>query len=496
MNDEKSQNVIKSITQIPGWAIDYISNGGSANEVAAYLASAWAMRAIKIRANSIPEAKLCLYDRNGKRIKDHPALDIFSSSDWDYSTLWRYTESGLLVHGAGYWEKERNRAGLVKKISYLNPSRVQPQINNSGIYQFNFNPINGGVVNFNPVDVIHFRGEYNPVDDIQTYSAMRWAIYSAVGELNADKYINAFWKNGATPTTIILDENPMPPAAEISRIRALWNSLFSGSENQHKTGFLFNGQKAQTIGSNMKDLALDVVRVEMHRTVSTAIGVPELLIAAVAATDITPVEMAYKIYYNQTIFPQWKMYASALTTQLIPEFPDLVLAGAYFEFDTSVVQALNSEEKLVSERQKIEAERIALLVEKRLLKPETAIVELGYKISDLPEEEEPKPVAPVVTGTAVQETEETKSAGNDLEKWQKKSLNSLKAGKSANVKFETDSITAVEVARIQSGLATAQTKEDVLAVFEKKSEPTELEKLINATLELSYAIRETDTRTE
>jgi HK97 family phage portal protein len=482
---------IKAIVNIPGWASDYLRNGVSGNEVAAYLAGTWAMRAIKIRANAISEARLCLYDRNGIKIEKHEALDVFNNSDWDAVSLMRYTESGLMVHGAGYWEKERNAFGKVKKLSYMNPRRVSPMLTGKGIETFLFSPINGGSVSLSPVDVVYFKGEYNPTDDLQGMSAMKWAIYSSIGEENADKYINAFWQNGATPATIIVDENPMPPDAEVKRQISIWERLFKGVNNQQKTAFVWGNKKIHTVGSTVKDLALDTVRTEMHRTISTAIGVPELLIAAVAATDITPVEMAYKIFYNQTVYPQWRYYESVLNKQLITEFPDLVVKGAYFEFDVSEVVALNSEEKLVAEKDKINAERLALLVEKGIIKKEVAAIELGYSANDIPEE--PKPALPaepqtLATGTATDSEyqEETKS---DLEKWQKKALNALKNGKSPAVKFESDVLPAVEVARIQSGLSNAQTREDVLAAFERKSEPTEVEKLVEATLQLVYEYR-------
>jgi hypothetical protein len=56
-------------------------------------------------------------------------------------------------------------------------------------------------------------------------------------------------------------------------------------------------------------------------------------------------------------------------------------------------------------------------------------------------------------------------AGGDAGKWQRKAIKALKAGKSANVPFETDEIGAALSGAIRMRLEQATTPEDVRQIF-------------------------------
>ena len=479
---DEETGAIKAITNVPGWTSELIYSGGNRNGVTAYEASAIAFRSIEIRAQSIPEAPLKLYTKEGEEVESHPVLDVLGNDgyDWNLSQALRDTESDYCVFGRGYWEKIRSNGRLIELFRF-NPSVTVPEITSEGITKFRFNPITGGKGReVGRQDVIYFKGAYNPKDDLQGIAPLRYALVAALGERNADIYLNSFFENSAVPATLIVSDSPMPNKSDLERQVELWNQIFKGVTNQHKTGFVFNGGKPVKLGTDAKDLALDVIRSELRRTISTALGVPELLITPSNSSDLTPVEMAYKIFYGQTVLPRWNYFAEVLNQQLLTEYPDLVLSGAYFAFDLSNVKALNEEESRT-------AERLALLVEKKIIKAEVAAVELGYKSDDVPEIEKLVEEIPV---EEVEEVEEVEPVEDEMKKWQRKSIKALKEGKSANVKFETNVISGLEQTRIRKGLEAVKTEAEIRAIFQP-SHIGEVD-LLEAIKELTIAIKSHD----
>lgn len=465
---------MKSVSSLPNWLISGF--GGPANAVSAYDASATLFRALEIRSQTVASGKLGLYAKDGTEIDDHEILDVVKNvnAEWNYSDLWRYTEAGCLVYGSGYWQKVR-AGGRVRELFYLNPSTVQPTITSAGIVDF----VQGGSVDgrvtgqrFERDDVIYFRGAYDPYSDLTGKAPLRWAFHAALGEANAEKYLNAFFTNGAVPAVVFSTEQPMGDP-EIEKAKTWWERLFAGAANAFKTGFLGRGLKPFTVGSSIKDMELAAVRTELRRTISIVSGVPELLFSATASADLTPVELAMKVLYYTTIVPRWNWYAEVLNAELLTEYDDLVSAGAYLAFDTSQIDVLQEDATA-------KTARLVSLVGARILKPEVVALELGYSEADVPE---PEPMVDPLTGLPAADKPpaelgrddeppaQRSVARVDLERWQRKALNALERGKSAAVSFASDSLSAAEHARITKALAACKTRGDVLAVF-AEPEPT------------------------
>jgi hypothetical protein len=222
------------------------------------------------------------------------------------------------------------------------------------------------------------------------------------------------------------------------------------------------------VGTSNKDLSLAEVRQEMHRTISTALGVPELLISPTNAADLTPVKMAEKIFYNTTVLPRWRWYEEVLNAELLVEYPDLVSSGAKLQFDTSDIGALQEDEDS-------KAARLGMLVEKKIIKPAVAAIELGYKEEDVPEEPEPEPEPePVMLQPMPPQFESEKQSEaqqmppdvvEEMRRWQRKATNALKSGKSADVEFVSALIPPGTMASIRDALKICQSTDEITRVF-------------------------------
>jgi hypothetical protein len=257
----------------------------------------------------------------------------------------------------------------------------------------------------------------------------------------------------------------------VERVTAFWNKTFKGTGNQHKVGIVGSGLKPVPLSSNIKDLAMETIRGEMHRTICVSLGVDELLLSSSGAADRTPVNAALYHLYTTTIIPRWKYYEEVLNAELVPEYQDLVDQGAYFLFDQKKVKPLQDD-------QNAWAASLALLVENGIIKAEVAAIELGYNLEDVPEAKAPAP-APVVIAPPKEPVIPAEDYNSDLmfmqveepaitkelDQWQRKVTRILKTGGDPTFEFETKVIDLVTRDRIQTELIYCRTEDDVKELF-------------------------------
>lgn len=485
---EKLLGGVKTLVSIPGWAQDMHESGNATKQVvAAYLASPWVQRAISIKGDAIASVPVVIELPSGEQITKHAALDVMRSvnEEWNYGDLWRYTEAGLNVWGSGYWEKRRVGKRLTE-LFYLNPSTVKVKTSPDGIGGFEQH-IGGALrAKWERNDIVYFRGMYDPRSELTGLSPLEVAVSSALADQHADKYLAAFFKNSAIPAVIFSTDSPMPEP-DVNRFLAWLKKLFGGAENAHKVGVLGNGLKPFNLSSTVRDLALSEVRAAIHQNISTAIGVPELLISPAGMADLTPVKVARQTLWELTILPRLSWYEEVLNSELLYEFSDLVEKGARFAFDTSAVSALQEDLDL-------KVDRLLKLLEANVLRPDVVAKALGYEDKDMPARvESAPPSAPAVQPVAQDEPEDDAEddemtsqkalAAQDYERWCGKAIKALAAGRSAAVKFASDYIPGSEHARISRGLLGARTAEDAREVFAGARAESDADRIIRAVAE-------------
>jgi len=453
---DNMRGALKALTTIPGWQWDALKDDSDESAVTAYLSSAWLMRAVQVRAEAVPVAPVILTDREGDRIDEHPLLDLLQqvNDEWNASDLWRYTESGLCLYGAGYWLILREGNGRPAQLRYLNPSNVEAVMDSRGISGFRI----GKTDTLARPDVVYFRGQYDPASDLTGLALAKWAARAAVSELNSEKYLSAFFKNNALPSFILSTDQQLPEP-EVNRITAWLNKTFRGPDKAHKLGVMWGGLKATTLGYPLSDLALKDVRDTIHQTISTALGVPELLISPTNASDLTPVQMAQRLLYENTIVPRWSWYAEVLNAELVTEYADLVTRGARISFDTSQVAALQ-------ESTDARVARLVSLVGARIIRADVAAAELGFQPEDVPDEPEPVDVSPADDAPMKSAPEEVihstpvPTGQDELRAYRVACIAALKAGAAWPVPPA-----GADAARIANGLRDCKTASDVRRVF-------------------------------
>ena len=445
----------KTIT-LPEWAVDYLKGDPGKSVPGKFMQSSWAYRCITIRANALASIEWEIQRPKGddyEVIEQGPLVDLLRevNPELNWPDLIRATEADMLIYGSAYWLKVRG-GSEVQHIMRLNPATMKVKSDKQGISNFE-QKIDGKVTPFEREDVVYFHS-YHPQDDFGGLSPTQIALAAIDAEINAEKYVGAFFENYAMPAVLLSTEQSVGEP-ELKRRQRLWERWFKKVEKQHSVAMVDKGLKATTIGYSLKELAMDAVRKEARRSICAVYGVPTTIAGAWEAANFATIKEERLELYQGTIFSEAAYFAGVLNAELVPEFD----AGLRFGWRYDKLDIMQEDE---GEK----AKRIALLVEKGVILPAVGAMALGYEESEagagparpfgVPEMPEEKSV----------ETKVVKSPLRvDLEKWARKAMKRVKEGKSAAVEFESEHVPLALGEAISESLEMAKTKEEVKAIF-------------------------------
>lgn len=475
----------------------------------AYASVVWAYRCIKLRADAIAAVPLVLLDRGGELIAEHPLLDLLrdvNPATMNLGDLLRATEAAYDIWGAAYWLKvpagsegrrgaadaahpsrtaptngRRANPNRIKWLVWLNPQTIEPiadpVLGITGYRQ----TVGAQTRTYAPDELIVFRN-FDPLDDLGGLSPLSVALNEVNAELNAARFVAAFFANDARPAGLLTTDQPLQDS-EMERARTWWQRLFQGAENKWKTGIVGGGLRWQTITFPPTDLALADLRAEDRRAICAAFGVPAGLAGAWEATTYATAREQKASFYEDTMIPQMEYLAEVLNWSLLPHYPDLTARGAKLAWDFDSITALR-------ESATDKAERLAKLFAAGVITRNEVRAGLGMTL--LPEDEDgfvgdltpdPSPTgrgedsrsggasledaealrkAPLRSGEA---QSASKALADDLDRWERFALRRVKAGRGLRA-FKSTAIPAELWWRIATALGRAKSVEDVKAVFD------------------------------
>ena len=428
---------IKTIVSVPGWADTFGQSTGKVTKTSdAYSYVPLLYRALQLRCGALSSVPLSLY--NGENVIDWPyAADL-------KSLIWK-TQAALLLSGAAYWVKLRNRV-KTQGVQWVNPTTMQVDYKNGQI-TFKQNATGGQKV-WGMDEMVYFR-EFNPVDDIQPGVS---AAAVALGDAQMMRYMNlfagTFFESGAMPLMVVSLETGSQD--DIKKAEGFFQRAATGVKNAFRVLGVRSGVSTQVITPPLKDLAMPELQATALHNISLAFGIPQTMLED-AANYATATEHRMS-FWQDTIRPAGEAIAAVITEQL---FGGKYLAK--FEFDTLDIF------------QEDEAQRSGSLLNliNAGLPTIVALDLLGYELS-----EEQRALIESVEEEAPDKTENV--VEEEMAKWMRKAIKAHKAGKSADVEFITDKIPEIDQARIHVALAGAKSLSDIESAFKSGDNIIEL----------------------
>lgn len=393
-----------------------------------YARSPWAFACMQIRGTELANLPWRLM-RDDEVVKDHPIIDMLTKfgKESNYASAVEATEIDLLRTGCGFWLHD------IDILERLNAGTIRAETTSSGIKEF-VQTIKGQIVNrFDREEVVYFR-EYHPDSDIEEGTAVMEVIKLAIAqEYESSKYVEAFFKNDATPSLLLHTEQTVAEP-EMNKVLAWWNKRFRGARRGHKVAMADRGLKAQILSTSMKDIALVEIRDQARGDICTGFRVPKILVGSMEDATYANAQEARKFMIEDLIIPRSVYYAGVINQDLVQRIDPSVT----FEFETDTLPILQ-------ESATTKWTRLNSAVERGAISLAYARQQMGW-----PESAAPQPVDEI---------------NPVLRSWKRKATKAFKRGESADVDFVTDEIPVPEQLKIRARLSQVDSIDGVLRAF-------------------------------
>ena len=432
----------------------------------AYTKVSWVRRCVDLRANALSSIPFAVY--RGKAGS--------AEVEWEYADqlpalLWQ-TSAALQIYGRAYWMRQRNRYGVDKGFRWLLPTSIAPKFDREkGLVGFE-REVKGVRYPLEVEDLVYFwlpptGAELGPGDGWVTTALPAAEIVNA-----ADVMITNYFGRGAILTTL-LSVQGSPPRSELDRLEAWWKRLLKGVKSAGETVAIRAEVEPKVIGTPLDQVALEQVVDMARQQIATAAGVPQTMLED--AANFATAQEHHKSLYSETVVPEAVLIEGALNDQVFgPQ-------GQTFNMDWQSLDVFQVDEASRSES--------LVRLTQAGLPVEFAMELLGF---DLPNEmtyqqltdmlekhkaaETPAQLRPFAgQGVTLPETTPvlpetaptmTRAVSDDLDRWRRKSLSSLKAGNVADVPFVSEVIPDATAAVLHERLSVASTDEEVRAAFQ------------------------------
>lgn len=291
-------------------------------------------RCVKMIADGAASAEWKVYDRNGKELKNHPALDLIAKPNMKNSRK-HFIEgivSYYLLNGNAYIEKTQfnNRGNPVNLFTHR-PDRMEIEATKKGRVTAFVHSHNGAKTTF-PVDTLgrsnicHLKS-FHPLNELYGMAALEAAALATDQHNNANKHNLALLQNGAAPSAAFL-YNKRPTDEIMDRIEEEVNSKYSGANNAGRPLILAGGDvKYQALGMTPRELDFMESQRENARAICNAFGTPHELIITGSSTYNNKAEAKLSLW-EETIIPILDM----LRDEFFPWVAE-AFAGSNIRFD-------------------------------------------------------------------------------------------------------------------------------------------------------------------
>lgn len=233
--------------------------------------------------------------------------------------LYRWTFHMKLT-GNAYWVKnEANMDGNRPRSIYaLNPKRVRVSVDDrDGITGYLYQSGKGGVqIPFEVNEVMHFR---NPHPDNDWYGLGDIEAGEDLFQefINREVYAKQFWKNGASPSGVLICKTEVTDKTEWEEAKRKWQKDYGGTNNAGKTAWLagdFSYQKLGLSAVEMQDIENSKLSVEnifhLHGVPLSVAGIRDAANFATARVD----ELICRRY---TVKPLVRLFTETLQADLV-----------------------------------------------------------------------------------------------------------------------------------------------------------------------------------
>lgn len=428
----------------------------------AYLEVAWIRRCVELRSNALMGIPAKVY--RGDNEIEYEYADLLPRLLW-------LTEAALQIYGAAYWGRKRNILGADRGYKWLLPTTIEPVLSvEQGLTGFKRRLPGREAIPIATEDLVYF---WSPSLNAEVAPGNGWVrtVLTEAGIVyHTDEFASAFFERGAIPA-LVLSVDGSPPRAELDRLESWWRRMLSGVKNAFETVAVAAVVKPQVIGYPTKDLAMPELAALVRQQICAAAGVPQTMLED-AANYATAVEQ-HKTFYSETIIPEATMIMAALNEQVFrPQGLEVDLdwdSLDIFQEDESARAAALKQMTDAGIPLDLAMQMLGMDLPGQMTYDDLRARLERDKVNATPPQLLPftgQASNPPSTAAELPETvTPTRAVSDDLDRWRRKALSSLKAGNVADVPFVSEVIPDSTAAVLHERLSVASTDEEVRAAF-------------------------------
>lgn len=435
-------------------------------------------------ASAYPEPPLRVFKRtaDGKseKMENSPLQDLLDSptpnGELSQEEINFWTAWALHIDGNAYWLKVRSgdaETGNVIQLWPISPTLMGPETDPKSddwisFYKYRIRP--NQTIGVPVGNVIHFRLGLDDQDMRKGLAPIKHLVRQIGTDDEADRFVSTLLKNYAVPGLVIIPQNGMTinDEDEAQRLAERTRRKY-GSDNRGNVAVMSKEVKVEQFGFSPKDLDMSILHRIPEERISAVMGVPAIVAGLGAGLDratYANFKEAREMFTEQKLVPLWRTNSRKLNTSLKPDFTSD--SNIYLDYDLTDVRTLQEDEDSKYKRLQIAVGKPFMSVNEARTDISLDPVD-GQDWPDPNEAPPPPPVPPQNDPNAAPQDQgqqdQNAPAKADLERWQRKAIKAVKAGKPADVDFESEYIPLDQHDYIALTLSLAKSAEAVGAVF-------------------------------
>jgi len=256
---------------------------------------------------------------------------VFNSQESTHKTfkdLIDRTVRDLKIAGNAYWLKLKNDQGVVLGFQPIDPRTMAIVANDSGhVFLFVQKVLGHEALEFLPDDVIHFKGEDDPLNEVFGLGELEPVIWEARTDNSAMIANFKFFENNAIPSALYILDEKIPT----EKLRAKFDEIkkhFGSASNYKKVGAIVGVKDIKTINMSQKDMDFLAGRTFSTKKICASFGVPVFLLGDTDKVNNNNGEELEKNFMEKTIIPLEQRIETTINSQFM--FPEYGAIGLVF----------------------------------------------------------------------------------------------------------------------------------------------------------------------
>lgn len=320
-----------------------------------YKKNAIVFRCVQLTAQHASRVQLCLHDKNGDEIEDHPVLDLLKKPNprqsgqkfleavvayyriSGNSFMYAVTANGKVTMNAPdeLWVLRPDRMKIVPGRKGI--ERYEYKVGAQEPFVFEVDPMTGA-------SAVRHMKTFNPTDDLWGMSPIEAAMYAVDQNNAAGEWNKALLDNGGKPSGafVVGSEGGISTAtltdAQYERLKSRIDEQVGGPKNAGRALILEGGLDWKEMGLSPKDMDWIEGRNATAREICQVFNTSPMMIGLPGDNTYANMAEARLSLYEDNVLPLLDEICYELNSWLLPMYPDL--EGAELKVDRDDIDAL------------------------------------------------------------------------------------------------------------------------------------------------------------